>query len=131
MKKTIKIISITLVIAMLTLVLASCGPKILLGTYTSEGSLGSIAGAKTSYTFSGVKNVTLTSTTTLLGSTSTSEYKGTYELKTAADGTQQITLTFEDSDASSYSGTYTFEQGKTEDGVETIKIGMSTYTKKK
>ncbi|MBQ9510699.1 MAG: hypothetical protein IJR55_03280 [Clostridia bacterium] len=129
MKKIAKIISIMLVLCVAVLALASCA-KTLSGTYSSSGSLLGIAGGKTSYTFSGNK-VTLTVTTEILGSSSTDEYAGTYEIKEATDGTQQITLTFTDSDASSYSGTFSFAEGKDDNGVATVTIGRLTYTKTK
>ena len=129
MKKTVKIIAALLVITMAVLALASCS-KMLSGTYSASGSLLGLAGAKTSYTFS-FNKVTVTSTTEVLGSSSTKEYVGTYEIKEATDGTQQITMTFTDSDASSYSGTYSFSQGKNESGVATITIAGATYTKVK
>ena len=114
---------------MAVVALASCS-KMLSGTYSASGSLLGLAGAKTSYTFS-FNKVTVTSTTEVLGSSSTKEYVGTYEIKEATDGTQQITMTFTDSDASSYSGTYSFSQGKNESGVATITIAGATYTKVK
>lgn len=120
-----KIIAAILVIAVLLCALTACG-KTLSGTYSAEIG-GSIAGGKTSYTFSG-KKVTISVTTSLLGSSNTTEFEGTYEIKEAADGTQSITFTFEDDDASTYSGTQSFSTGKTEDGVKTITIGLITYT---
>ena len=126
MKKTLRIVSIALVIIIVGTMLASCS-KMLMGTYSSSGSVLGLAGAKVSYTFSGSK-VTITVTTEILGSTSTSEYKGTYEIAKATDGTENITLKFE-GDGSSYSGTYSFDDGKDDTGAF-IKIGGSTYYKK-
>lgn len=120
-----KIIAAILVIAVLLCALTACG-KTLSGTYSAEVG-GSIAGTKTSYTFSG-KKVTITMSASLLGGTSTTEFEGTYEIKEAADGTQSITFTFEDANASTYSGTQSFSTGKTEDGVKRITIGLVTYT---
>ncbi|MBQ0009655.1 MAG: hypothetical protein KBS76_00940 [Ruminococcus sp.] len=119
-----KIIASLLVIAVLLCALTACG-KTLAGTYSAEIG-GSIAGGKTSYTFSG-KKVTITVTTSLLGSSNTTEFEGTYEIKEATDGTMSITFTFEDSDASSYTGTQAFSMGKTEDGTKTVTIGAITY----
>ena len=126
MKNAIRIISIALVIVIVGVMLVSCS-KMLMGTYSSSASVLGLAGGKMSYTFSG-SNVTITITTEILGSTSTSEYKGTYEITKATDGTENITFKFE-GDGSSYSGTYSFSEGKTDAGVKTIIIGGSTYTK--
>ena len=75
-------------------VFASCA-KTLSGTYSLGGDVGGLVGSKTSLTFSGSK-VTVTTTATLLGSTKTIESNGTYEITEAADGTQSITITFDD-----------------------------------
>ena len=123
MKKAIRIISIALVIIIVGTMLASCS-KMLMGTYSGTGLL-----SKQSYTFSGNKvTLTLTVDLSVLGS-STTELKGTYEITKATDGTQSITFTFDDKDGSSYSGTYSFDDGKDDTGAF-IKIGGSTYYKK-
>ncbi len=126
MKKAVKIISLALVVVIVGAMLASCS-KMLSGTNSSSASVLGMGG-KSSYTFSG-NNVTLTITLDLsvLGS-STSEYKGKYEITKAADGTENITFTFE-GDGSSFSGTYSFEEGTTESGAKTIIVGGSTFTK--
>ena len=108
MKKAIRIISIALVIIIVGTMLASCS-KMLMGTYSGSGSLFGVAGGKISYKFAGNK-VTITVTAEVLGFSKTSEYKGTYEIAKATDGTENITLKFE-GDGSSYSGTYSFEDG--------------------
>jgi hypothetical protein len=84
-------------------------------------------------TFSG-KNVTVTTTAGIAGFTSTNEVKGTYEIAEAADGTQTITITYENSaegDAGKLGGTQSFSEGKDENGNKTITIGMFTLTKAK
>ncbi len=124
MKKFTKVLALVVVAAMLCLALASCG-KTLSGTYTAGGDIGGLAGAKTSYTFSGSK-VTVSVTTTLLGSQKTTEYEGKYEIAEAKDGSMTITFTFEDSEAKEYTGTQKFAEDK---DAKTITIGMITYTK--
>ena len=125
MKKIAKVLSLVLVVAMVCVLFASCG-KTLSGTYAAGGDLGGLAGAKTSYTFSGSK-VTVTVTTTLLGNSSVKEYKGTYEINEAEDGSMTITMEFEDSEASDYRVTNkTFKEDK---DAGTITIGLITYTK--
>ena len=126
MKKTIRIIAVLVIVAMACAMLASCS-KMLFGTYSGELGIGSLAGAKASYKFSG-SSVTLTVTTSLLGSSSSSEYKGTYTIDKTDDGAEQITFTFE-GDGSSYSGTSSFSEGKNADGKSYIKIGGIEYTK--
>ena len=114
------------------MIFASCA-KTLSGTYSLGGDVGGLVGSKTSLTFSGSK-VTVTTTATLLGSTKTIESNGTYEITEAADGTQSITITFDDKaddSAKSYGGTQAFSEGKDADGNATIKIGIFTFTKTK
>ena len=124
MKKLTKVLALAIVVAMVCVALASCG-KTLSGTYTAGGDLAGLAGAKTSYTFSGSK-VTVSVTTTLLGSQKTTEYEGKYEIKEADDGSMTITFTFENEDAKEYKGEYKFAENKDE---KTITIGLVTYTK--
>ena len=121
MKIMKRVLALALVCVMV-FALASCSKK-LSGTYTAEGNLFGLAGAKTSYTFSGSK-VTVSVTGSLLGSSKTSEFKGEYEITEADDGTMSITLTFTDSDAQKYGGTFDFVDNK-----DSIKIGLVTYTK--
>ena len=130
MKKTLKGLSVVLAALIIVLALASCNSKTLNGTYTSDTGFGSLVNSKVSYTFT-AKKVVLTTTSTFLGSSQTNEYEGTYEIKTATDGTTQITITFSDDDVSTYSGTYAFEKGTDENGVETITIGLTTFVKTK
>ena len=126
MKKTIRIIAVLVVAVMVCAMLASCS-KMLFGTYSGEANL-LIAGAKASYKFAG-SSVTLTITTSsIIGSSSTSEYKGTYTIDKTEDGAEQITFTFE-GDGSSYSGTSSFSEGKNANGKSYIKIGGIEFTK--
>lgn len=122
-KKMKKVLALVLALS-LVFVLVSCG-KTLSGTYTASGDVFGLAGGKVSFTFSGSK-VTVSETKTFLGNSSTEEYKGSYEITEADDGSMSIKFTFEDSDASKYAGTKTFKENK---DAGTITIGMTTYTK--
>ena len=126
MKKTVKIIALTMVLVMAVVLLASCS-KTLSGTYSGEIGSSSIVGAKATYKFSG-SNVTLTVSGSLLGATSSTEYKGTYTIDQKDDGTETITFNFENEDTN-YNGTFDFSEGKNDDGTPTIKIGLITYTR--
>lgn len=126
MKKSLKLVSLILAITIICVLFASCS-TMLSGVYSSEAGLGSLAGGKVSYNFKGTK-VTVTVTTTLLGSTNSTSYDGGYEITTADDGTQAIVFTFEDEDASTYTGTKSFTQDK---DAGTVTIGGVVYTKAK
>ena len=127
MKKSVKIIAMIMVLAIAGALLASCSTT-LSGTYSGEIGSSSLIGAKATYKFSG-SNVTLTVSGSLLGATSSTEYKGTYTIDQKDDGTETITFNFTDSDTT-YNGTFDFSRGKNDDGTPTIKIGLITYTKK-
>ena len=122
-KSCIKILALTLVVAMACVLLVSCG-KTISGEYVLEAGDTDIIGGKTTYKFSG-KNVTITVVTGIAGYEKTTTFDGTYEI-TEEDGKEYITFTFEDDDAAAYSKKSTFE--KTDDG---IKIGGVELTKKK
>ncbi len=129
MKKTIRIMALALALVMLCGMFVACG-KTLSGTYSMEAGLGGLVGGSVSMTFSGSK-VTITTTGTLLGSTSTAESKGTYEITEAEDGTMSINIALDDDadeDAKTYEGNFTFAEDKE---AETISIGIFTFTKKK
>lgn len=118
MKKAVKIISLALAVIIVGVMLVSCS-KMLSGTYSSSTEF---LGNKSSYKFSG-SNVALS--ITILGA-STSTYDGKYEIKNV-DGKQKITFTFE-GDGSSFSGTYSFNEGK-DNGGNYIEIDGSRYYK--
>ena len=121
MKKAVKIISLALVVIIVGVMLASCA-KTLSGTYTAGSVLGR------SYTFSGNKvTLTVKLDLSILGS-STSEFKGTYEITKATDGSESITFTFEGDDKT-YNGTYSFEQGKDDAGAFIVIAGDKLYKK--
>ena len=111
MKKTVKILALVMVAAMLCCVLASCG-NTLKGTYKTDGLLGI---GEVKYTFDGDK-FTYVAGVGALAIT----LNGTYVIED-----NQITLTLSDGaeDSQSISGTHAFEKGD-----DYIKIGGSTYT---
>ncbi len=120
MKTFKRVLALALAVVMV-FALVSCSKK-LSGTYSAEIG-GSIAGSKTSYTFSGSK-VTISVTGTLLGGSNTKSFEGEYEIIEADDGTMSIKFTFENEEAEEYTGTFAFSEGE-----DSIKIGMFTYKK--
>ena len=109
MKKTVKILALVMVAAMLCCLLASCGTT-LKGTYAAEALT-----IRTAYTFDG-KNVTIDAGA--LGFSKTVA-EGTYEIKD-----NKITFTF--GEESEYTGSFDFEKGD-----DYIKIAGITYTLEK
>lgn len=108
MKKSVRIVSLLLVVCLLSVLLVSCGK--LSGTYKSDELLS----VYTSYTFSG-SDVTIA-----LGALSGEiSYKGTYTI----DG-DKITFSFGDAAASKYSKTCSYSK----DG-SVITIDGVKYTK--
>ena len=105
MKKILSLVLALAFLATLCLTLASCGKK-LSGTYVNNGFMGDIT-----YEFNGNK-VTIT-VGTILGDV---PYSGKYKITKDKEKGMQITFTFEDSNASEYNKTYTFEE--TEDGIK-------------
>ena len=118
MKKVLSVIAVAMLTVMLCMSLTACGA--LNGTY---GDASGLVGVE--YKFSG-SNVEVTYG--VVGFTKTT--KGTYKTEKDSDGNNTITFTFEDSDASKYQGTYSFNTGKDDNG-EFIVIGGVTYYKKK
>lgn len=127
MKTAVKITAVALVAIMLVCAFASCA-KTLSGSYSSTAGIGSLAGLKVTYKFEGSK-VTITTTSTLVGTTDSKSYTGKYELVTAEDGTESIKITMDNEEGKSYSGKFTFKQGKTDEGKAYIEIGGARYTK--
>lgn len=109
-KNIIRLSALALVTIMLVALLASCGGPS--GTYEAT-----VLGQSMSYTFKGGNKVAIK--VTLLGTVTT--FEGKYKISG-----DEITFTFEDSEAKSYNGTMTFEQGD-----DYVKIGEIKYTKKK
>lgn len=118
-KSIIRVFAFVLICATLCAAFASCG-KTLSGTYSV--ALDGIESGVT-MTFKGSKIIT---TKKLLGNVVYTA-EGKYEIKNG-----NITITYEGDkadDAKDYAGTFTFAEGKNDDGKEYIKIGLVTYTK--
>jgi uncharacterized lipoprotein YehR (DUF1307 family) len=114
MKTMKRVLSLALVVVMV-FALVSCSKK-LSGTYAS----GELLGSGVTYTFKG-SDVTIT--TKVLGFEKT--FAGEYEIYEDDNGAEKIKFTFEDSDASKYSGSFSFSEGD-----NSITIGGVTYNKK-
>lgn len=124
MRKSMRILSLTLALLTVVAVLASCGGTKLSGTYEGKADLFGIAGGSVTYKFSG-SNVTITSTGKILTVEKTETKKATYEIKEKDDGSMTITFTYKDD--GDKSETFSFKQDKDNN---TITIAGVTYTKK-
>lgn len=87
MKTMTRVVAVALVAVFMCMMLASCNT--ISGTYSAETDL-LLAKVKYTYEFKG-KNVTLTTETTILGSTIVNTQKGTYEIED-----EKITFTWTD-----------------------------------
>ena len=114
MKKTIRILSAVMVIAMLALALVSCS-KVIFGKYSNELTF-------TTYEFQFNKVI---KTTEIAGFAKTVE--GTYKISESSEteGDLVITFTFDDE-----TETHSFSKGE-ENGVKYIKIGLFQYNEVK
>ncbi len=112
MKKTMAVVGVVALAAVLCLVLAGCA-AVPNGKYVN-GLL--------TYEFSGNK-VTLK----VGGSTVNVTFNGTYTVSKEGEE-EKITFTFGEDDASKYNGTFSFSQDKS---AGTVTIGGVTYTKQK
>jgi len=116
MKKSVRILAVVMVIALLCVSMVACGKKLSGEYYFGDKEF---TKSYTTYEFSGSK-VEVTKTVTLLGTKNSTTINGEYEIKD-----DEITLSFETSDDDIKSGTFAFEE--TENG---IKIGLVEYKKK-
>lgn len=125
MKKTIKLVAIVMVVAMLALSLVSCA-KTLNGTYEGENMIGQ----KVSYTFDKDTFVKKT-TTNVFGAEVTTTEEGTYEIKEDPENADKLVIVLTTvSDDTTVSNTYSFVEGK-EGDVKYIKIGDNQFNLKK
>ena len=122
MKKTMRVLALVLALAAVLVVFASCG-KTISGTYEAEVDA-IVMKYTATYEFSGSK-VNITKKATVLGSVSTTEIEGKYEITENDDGSMEITFELESEDDQIKSGTFAFEEGE-----DYIKIGLVTYNKK-
>ena len=116
-----KILSTVVVcVLLLSCVLAFAGCKTISGEYTDALSI-------TTYKFSGSK-VTIT-IDNIIGEDTVIE--GKYSIDKNEEGDFEITFTFEgEDDGEEYAGTFSFSEGKEENGTKYIKIAGIKYTKK-
>lgn len=128
MKKTIKILAVVMIIAMLSVVIVGCSKK-LSGKWVSDSAgFGELASSKTVYEFSG-KKVTMTVTSTLVGKDSTETLEGTYEIMEDNDNPDKLVIAFEFEGKDRY--TVSFSEGKNADGDKIITIGGVDFKQSK
>ena len=131
MKKTMKVLCLTLALTLLTFVFVAC-EKRLSGTY-SNGIGGDNLGGDVAVTFKGDR-FTMNASVDVFGVTVGKEFTGTYQINETSDGSQTITLEFDGEIkgmALQFTGTHSFSEGKDENGNKIIKIGLFTLTKQK
>lgn len=118
MKKTARILVVIMMIAILTMSLASCAK-------TLKGSYSNTTFGNTTYTFDG-NNYTKTWTVSVLGTDVSKTEKGTYEITEEED---QLYITFTVTEGETSESTkVTLSEGE-EDGVKYIKISDVKFTK--
>ncbi|GEM_PF-553519 len=115
MKKMVRILAVAMVTVLLSLALVSCGGPS--GTYGDKSGLAGVQ-----YTFSGSK---VTVTAAVLGFEKS--FEGTYKMGKDDEGNKTITFTFESDDASAYSGTLSYGEGKDDNGSFITLGGVSYY----
>ena len=124
MKKTIKLVAVVMVIAMLALALVACA-KTLNGKYTSEVDWGIVKGEVT-YEFKG-NDVTMTTTTGIAGFEKNDTKTGTYEIVESEENADKLVIKFTFGDDTT---TYSYSEGEL-DGEKVIIINGTTFTKVK
>ena len=117
MKKTIKILAVLVILAMLSITLIGCS-KMLSGEYSNE-----IGGIETTYEFGLFGKVTRTvHIPGVFSNGETTITEGKYEIEEVGDNSYEITFTFDGEG----SETYEFSKGE-ENGEDYIKIGIWTF----
>ena len=127
MKKFVKALSLTLVLAMLALSLAACGNKTLSGKYVSDDIDFVVGTYSASYEFEGNKVTIVKDVDMRVGQDPDPiTFNGTYEIVEEDDGDLKIKLTLDGAEEDEHikAGTYALEQGE-----DYIKIGLIKYTK--
>ena len=127
MKKTVRIIAVLMMVAMLSLALVSCG-KTLNGKYTAEANWGL---GQTTYTYEftmGGKVTRTTTTDTLFGSPETKTAEGKYEIMEDNDNPDKYVIAFEFPEEER--ATYSYSEGNI-DGEKVIIINGTTFTQVK
>lgn len=121
-RNVMKLLALTLIVAMMLCTFAGCGKKVPSGTYEAEIK---ILGQsyKVSYAFKGNK-VTAETKLTLLGQVKEKSVSGTYEIAENSDGTMEITFEFDEETDVLKNGTVTYEEGE-----DFIKLAGIQYKK--
>lgn len=127
MKKTIRLLAVFMIIAMLSVSLVSC--KVLTGKYSAKLDLGFLGNSSVTYEFGILGSVTRTTSSESIVSDEKSEVvKGKYEIVEDPENPDKLIIAFE------FEGeertTASFVQGE-ENGVKYIKIGGVQYNEVK
>ena len=128
MKKTIKLLSVFMIIAMITVSLSSCS-KMLSGKWVSEGDFMGLAGSKTVLEFSGNKVTKTVTTSTIITGESTKISSGTYEILEDNKNPDALVIAFEFDGEDRY--VVSFSEGENADGEKIITIGGVDFKKAK
>lgn len=128
MKKTIRLVAVLMIVAMLAVSLTSCS-KMLSGKYVAEIEIPFLGESTVVYEFIGNK-VTYTATSKgAFGSEKTETKTGTYEIMEDNDDPSKLVIAFEFEGEDRY--TRSFSEGENVDGEKIITIGGVDYKKSK
>lgn len=128
MKKTIRLVAVLMIVAMLAVSLTSCS-KMLSGKYVAEIEVPFLGESTVVYEFSGNK-VTYTATSKgTFGTEKTETKTGTYEIMEDNDDPSKLVIAFEFEGEDRY--TRSFSEGENVDGEKIITIGGIDYKKSK
>lgn len=128
MKKTIRLVAVLMIVAMLAVSLTSCS-KMLNGKYVAEMEIPFLGESTVVYEFTGNK-VTYTATSKgAFGSEKTETKTGTYEIMEDNDDPSKLVIAFEFEGEDRY--TRSFSEGENVDGEKIITIGGVDYKKSK
>ena len=128
MKKTIRLVAVLMIVAMLAVSLTSCS-KMLSGKSVAEIEIPFLGESTVVYEFSGNK-VTYTATSKgTFGSEKTETKTGTYEIMEDNDDPSKLVIAFEFEGEDRY--TRSFSEGENVDGEKIITIGGVDYKKSK
>ena len=126
MKKTIKLVAVVMVIAMLALSLVACA-KTLRGSYSSTGEFWGVESTVT-YSFDG-KDYTKTTVTGIGTLSNTNTETGTYEIVEDPEDAEKLVIKFTTTSGdNSTTVTYSFKEG-TKDGTKYIEIDGNEFLK--
>ena len=128
MKKTIRLVAVLMIVAMLAVSLTSCS-KMLSGKYVAEIEIPFLGESTVVYEFIGNK-VTYTATSKgAFGGEKTETKTGTYEIMEDNDDPSKLVIAFEFEGEDRY--TRSFSEGENVDGEKIITIGGVDYKKSK